>query len=109
MKKLKARYRRWLRFYRLRRVPRRTYVVATTHDRAIYAAKQRGLNPRSRSVQIISGPTGYRSLEGLRMLPGDKVVMYEQPKYIGDILIRNLISSGTGVKSRNLVDFEVIR
>lgn len=109
MKKLKARYRRWLRLYRLRKVPRRTYIVATTHERARYAARQRGLNPQSREVVVISGPTGYRALEGRRMLPGDKVVMYEQARYTIDILIRNLVSSGTGVKSRNLIDFEVIK
>lgn len=102
MRSLTGRYRRWL---RLRKVPRRTYIVASTYERARFAAKHLGVNLASRDAVFVNGP---RAIEGMRFLPGDRIMMEVWPPYVRDVIIRNLISSGVSVKSRDLVTFEVV-
>lgn len=100
------RLRRWLRLYRLRKVPRRTYIISTTHQRARYVAKQLGVNPHHGLTYFVTGP---RAIEGMRFLPGDRIVAEGWPEHVHDVVHRGLIASGVGVRSRNLYDFEVTR
>jgi hypothetical protein len=104
--KLRDRYYRWLRFHRLRKVPRRTYIVATTHARALQAAERLGVDPNAPTTVLVQG---YRAMEGRRFLPGDRIVAEGLPVHVLDVVTRGLISSGVGIKSRDLYVFEVTR
>lgn len=104
--RLARRIQRWRRFRRLRKVPRRTYIISTTHERAMHTAKRLGINPQDRATVFV---LSHRRIEGMRFLPGDRIVAESWPDRVHDVLHRSLIMTGVGVKSRNLYDYVVIR
>lgn len=103
---VKTLWKRWRRARRLKKVPRRTYIVATTYERARHAASRLGLDPNARTTVAV---LGHRAIEGRRFLPGDRIVVEGWPKYVAEVVLRNLLSSNVGVKSRDLYVFEVIK
>lgn len=103
---VKTMWKRWRRARQLKKVPRRTYIVATTHARAQHAARQLGLSPHARTTVLVQG---YRAMEGRRFLPGDRIVADGLPVHVLDVVVRGLLASGVGVKSRDLYVFEVIK